>query len=126
MDEHPWLIVIAVLVLAALFFAVTPTGRETWNNWFFDVQKVDDRTNYATMKSVEDKCRAMMANYTKDKLTYEQYANAESKEQRSWSDQAKMSANATAATYNEYVKKNRFVWQDNIPPDIDLELPYLR
>ena len=97
------------------------------NTWFVNQvdyinQKIDDATNYETRKEVEDSCRAMIAFYEADKLTWEQYKDSESSEQRSWADQAKMRANRTAATYNNYILKNSFVWSGNIPEDILSEL----
>lgn len=114
-----------IFILAILFFAATPVGRGVWNNWFHAVQKVDDATNYETKKQVEDSCRAMMASYTSDKLTYEQYKASDNEEKQSWAEQAKMRANKTAASYNEYVLKNSYVWNGNVPPDIRMNLPYL-
>lgn len=122
------LLIVLLLVLCVgcpVFFGATPTGRAIWNEWFFDVQKADDKTNYETRKQVEDTCRAMMASYTSDKLTYEQYKDSDSEEKQSWAEQARMRANKTAASYNEYVLKNSFVWEDNIPEDIESSLPYL-
>lgn len=97
------------------------------NTWFSNQvdyinQKIDDATNYDTRKEVEDSCRAMIASYEADKLTWEQYKDSESSEQQSWADQAKMRANRTAATYNNYILKNSFVWSENIPDDILSEL----
>ena len=43
----------------------------------------------------------------------------------SWAEQAKMRANKTAASYNEYVLKNSFVWNGNVPADIRTSLSYL-
>ena len=118
-------ILCTLLLLCVLFFSVTPGGRATWNNWFFQVQKADDSTRYATRKQVEDSCRAMITSYTSDKLTYEQYKDSDNPEKQSWAEQAKMRANKTAASYNEYVLKNSFVWEGNVPSDIDGSLPYL-
>ena len=44
-------------------------------------------------------------------------------EKQSWAEQAKMRANRTANSYNEYILKNSYVWEDNIPSDIDYSLP---
>lgn len=114
-----------VLIGTSIFFSATPAGKAMWNSWFFAVQKADDKTNYETRKEVEDSCRAMIASYTSDKLTYEQYKDSDSEEKQSWAEQARMRANKTAASYNEYVLKNSFVWEDNIPPDIVSNLPYI-
>ena len=122
----PWIILLAVvLLLCIVFFSATPTGRSMWNNWFHSVQKADDVTSYETKKQVEDTCRAMIVSYEADQLTYLQYHDSESAEQRGWADQAKMRANKTAAAYNEYILKNTYVWQDNIPKDIQNRLDYI-
>ena len=117
---------IAVLVLViglAVFFGATPSGRAVWNNWFHSVQVADDNTNYETLKKVEDTCRAMISSYESDKLTYEQYKDSESDEERGWASQSKMRANKTAATYNNYLLKNKYVWENNVPLDIRMNLP---
>lgn len=116
---------IGIVLVAALFSAVTPGGRWLWNTWFFGVQKVDDATNYATIKEVEDTCRAMIASYNSDCLYYEQYKSGDTAEKKSWAEQAKMRANKTASTYNNYILKNSFVWNGNIPSDIKHELAYI-
>lgn len=116
---------VVVVVLIIVIASVTPFGRSIWNSWFFNVQKADDATNYNTIKKVEDSCRAMISSYTADKLTWDQYKNSDSEEQVSWANQAKMRANKTAASYNEYILKNSFVWEDNIPKDIQERLEYI-
>ena len=120
------LITIAVLVvLLPFYFGVTPSGRTVWNNWFHAVQKADDDTNYETIKKVEDTCRSMISSYNADKLTYEQYKDSEDQEKQSWAEQAKMRANKTASTYNNYVMKNNYIWKGNVPSDIYMELLFL-
>ena len=115
----------AVCIGLILFFAVNPLGVMSWNSWFGLVQKADDATNYETLKQVEDTCRAMIASYEADRFTYEQYKNSEDDEQQSWAEQAKMRANRTASTYNNYILENSYVWSGNVPNDIDSELDYL-
>lgn len=117
------LIVLAVVI--PIFFGATPTGKAMWNNWFHEVQKVDDATNYETRKKVEDTCRAMIASYNADKLTYEQYKDSDNEEKQSWAEQAKMRANKTASTYNNYILENEYVWQGNVPKDIYYRLAYI-
>ncbi len=120
------IVLLCVLLIGSIvFFSATPIGRAMWNNWFYAVQKADDATLYATRKKVEDACRSMMASYTADELTYKQYKDSASEEQRAWGEQAKMRANKTAASYNEYILKNSFVWEENVPADIRMKLPYL-
>lgn len=117
-------VVVAALICVSLIFL---GWGDTWlgNQVEYVDQKIDDATNYETRKTVEDSCRAMIASYEADKLTYEQYKDSESDEQRSWADQAKMRANRTAANYNNYILKNSYVWSGNIPKDILAELPII-
>lgn len=116
-------IVIAVLLIVAiLYFAATPGGRATWNSWWHGVQKVDDDTSYETRKNVEDTCRAMISSYESDKLTYMQYKDSDNEEKQSWAEQAKMRANKTAVEYNNYILKNSYVWRNNVPNDIYMNL----
>lgn len=121
------LVVLLVVLFIGLpiFFTCTPTGVATWNNWFHKVQEADDDTNYETLKKVEDTCRSMIASYNADKLTYEQYKDSDNEEKQSWAEQAKMRANKTASSYNNYILKNSYVWKDNVPADIYMTLPYI-
>lgn len=104
------------------FFLFTPYGKGMLNTYIYNEQKVDDSTNYETIKEVENTCRAMISFYESDKLVYKQYKDSESEEKQSWAEQAKMRANKTATTYNNYILNNSFVWKDNIPSDIYKEL----
>ena len=120
------IIVIVVLIIGlSIYFGLTPSGKATWNNWFHSVQKADDATNYETLKQVEDTCRAMIASYNSDKLIYEQYKDSDNEEKQEWAEQAKIRANKTASTYNNYVLKNNYVWKNDVPTDIYLELLFI-
>ena len=118
-------VIVLLLILISFWFGCTSAGKAMWNKWFYSVQKADDATNYETIKKVEDTCRSMMASYESDKLTYEQYKDSDNEEKQSWAEQARMRANKTAASYNEYILKNTFVWSGNIPSDIKSELEYI-
>lgn len=113
---------VLAVVLALGLVGCTPAGREAWNSHWYEVQKVDDQTRYATRKKVEDTCRATIVSYEADKLTWEQYRDSEDPEQRSWADAAKLRANKAALTYNEYFLKNSYVFEGNVPEDIRQEL----
>ena len=117
--------ILITLVLMAAFFCVTPAGVALRNGYNFAVQKVDDATRYETRKKVEDTCRAMIANYEADRVSFEQYKDNPDSEKQGWAVQAKMRANRTAASYNEYYLKNSFVWSGAVPSDIKGSLPYL-
>lgn len=121
-----WIITGAVIIAALVFLFLTPIGTKLRNDWGYSLQKADDATNYETRKTVEDSCRAMVMSYEQDKLTYEQYKDSDDKEEKSWAANAKMRANNTAVKYNEYVLKNSFVWEDNIPDDIQKELEVIQ
>lgn len=115
-------IALIALPIAAIYFTSTPAGVATWNNWVHGLKKADDKTNYETIKKVEDTCRAMIASYESDKLTYEQYKDSDNEEKQGWAEQAKMRANKTAVEYNNYILKNTYVWKDNVPSDIRMRL----
>lgn len=85
-------------------------------------EMIDNQTNYEILKTVEDTCRAMKASYEADKVTYELYNGSTDKEKQSWAEQARMRANRTASTYNEYILKNKYIWSGNVPIDIAKEL----
>ena len=125
MDDKAIVGIIVALILGIAVVMVTPVGRAIWNRNQYAVQKVDDATSYRTRKQVEDTCRALITSYTSDRLRYEQYAASDSAEQRSWGEQAKMRANQTAAQYNEYVLKNSFIFDGNVPKDIREKLEYI-
>lgn len=118
-------ILAAFVIMLSLIFGATPTGKSMWNTWFHAVQKADDDTNYKTRKKVEDTCRSMIASYNSDKLTYEQYKESKDSEKREWADMARMRANKTASTYNNFILKNSYVWKGDVPSDIYMELSYI-
>lgn len=114
-------IVISILLIA-IGYNFAPGIRETVNKNQTAVQIVDDQTRYETLKKVEDTCRAMISSYESDVLTWKQYKDSESEVERTWAAQAKMRANKTASSYNNYILQNNFVWKDNIPEDIHTTL----
>lgn len=119
-------VVSTILILSMLFFMLVPSGRAIWNSYQHTMHKVDDATLYQTRKKVEDSCRAMISSYTSDSMTYNQYKDSADNEKQGWAEQAKMRANKTAASYNEYVLKNSYVWEGNVPNDIRKQLYYIK
>ena len=115
-------IISVILIGAIIFFGFTPGGRSVWNNYTHSLEKADEN-QYETKKQVEDTARSMIASYKSDVATYEQYKESDNEEKQSWAEQAKMRANRTANSYNEYILKNSYVWEDNMPSDIDYSLP---
>ena len=120
-----FVIVGAILLVVAVFWFATPAGVSIRNNWMHSVKKADDATNYNTLKEVEDTCRGMISSYKSDKVIYDQYKDSEDKEEQSWAANAKIRANQTAIKYNEYYLKNSYIWEDNIPSDINTTLEIL-
>lgn len=116
---------VALALIALLAASCIPSTRAGLNLWQYDLQKVDDVTRYQTRKQVEETCRATIVSYEADRLTWEQYKDSESAEQRGWAEAAKIRANKAAVTYNEYILKNSFVFEGNIPDDIRAELELL-
>lgn len=124
-QEKTFWVIALTLICTVAFFSYSTLGRRIWNEHMFDLNKVDEETKYETIKEVEDTCRMMIASYQSDKLTYEQYKDSDNEEKQSWAEQAKMRANKTASTYNEFILKNSFVWEENVPSDIYKELPFI-
>lgn len=116
--------VIILLVGGIIFFGCTPIGRSVWNSYTYELEKADEN-QYETKKQVEDTARSMIASYKSDVSIYETYKDSENVEEQSWAKAAKIRANKTAISYNEYILKNSYVWEDNIPTDIDRELKEL-
>ncbi|MBQ8292304.1 MAG: hypothetical protein IJX78_00700 [Bacilli bacterium] len=122
--------VIGIVILifgSILCLVIGSTGLGWFGTWFnnkttYVNKKIDDATNYETIKKVEDTCRSMVSSYKTDLATYNQYKDSDNSEKQSWAEQAKMRANKTANTYNEYILKNSFVWKGNVPSDIEMNL----
>ena len=121
-----FLITVGIIILIIILSVIGVFGG-WFNTWFTNKvdyvdRKIEDRTSYDTRKKVEDTCRSMIASYKTDKATYEMYKTNDNEEKQSWAEQAKMRANKTANTYNEYILKNSFVFEGNIPQDIETKL----
>ena len=116
--------IVTLGVGAGIFFGATPAGRQIITGYNYDMEKAGEN-NYENRRMVEEQCRAYIASYKADKLGYEQYKDSESELERSWAQSYRQRANRTAATYNEYMTKNSYVFKGNIPWDIPLSLAYL-
>lgn len=119
--------IIILIIGSIVCLVIGSTGLRWFDTWFTNKttyidKKIDDATNYDTIKKVEDTCRSMISSYKTDRATYQQYKDSDNSEKQSWAEQAKMRANKTANTYNEYILKNSFVWKGNVPDDIEQKL----
>ncbi len=119
-------LIVALLLIFGVYTTFFPNGRAMINSYDNMMKKVDDRTQYETRKKVEDTARASISSYKTDKETYEMYKDSDNLEKQSWAEQAKMRANKTANIYNEYMLKNSYVFDGNIPSDIDYQLEILK
>jgi hypothetical protein len=120
------LIILLIGITLSATGCLTANSRTRWNNYRHGLQVADDNSNYRTLKQVEDTCRAMISSYNSDRMVYEQYKNSDNLEQRSWGEQAKMRANKTASSYNNYIMKNSYLWKNNVPDDIRMNLEYIK
>lgn len=116
--------IVGFLACVALWI-FSPQIRGILNQKDYEVQRVNEQTSYKIRKNVEDTARSMISSYQNDKLAYEQYKDSDNKEHQSWAQSYKQRANSTATKYNEYILKNSYVWDGNIPADIDIELEVL-
>ncbi len=114
--------ILALILLFIAYICFFPSGRTLINSYGNVMKKVDDKTLYETRKKVEDTARASIASYKTDKATYEMYNDSSDEEKRSWAEQAKMRANKTANVFNEFMLKNSYVFEDNMPADINIRL----
>lgn len=111
----------AILLTAIIFFSATPVGRFMWNAYDYSLQKTDEQ-EYEVKKSVEDTARAYIVQYNTDVMIYKTYADDPSDKAHDYAENARMRAIATANSYNEYIRKNSFVWKDNLPADLPEQL----
>lgn len=118
--------VLIFICVIAIGISASLGGLYIHNKIDYAKHKIDDSTNYETIKKVEDTCRSMISSYNSDSMIYDQYKDSEKEEENSWAEQAKMRANTTASNYNNYILKNSYVWKDNIPSDIVSELAYIK
>lgn len=114
-----------IIIVAIVIIVFAPDIRRGINTWRHDIQKADDTTDYETLNKVEDTCRAYIASYEADKVTYETMKDATDEISVETARSAKIRANRTAATYNSYYLKNSYVWRDNVPMDIRTQLPII-
>ena len=57
-----WVYITLFVLLFGFFFilpSVSQDFRAWWNEWHYDLQNVDDATNYKTLKKVEDTLTAL-------------------------------------------------------------------
>jgi len=112
----------AVFVVAVIFFTATPMGRSLWNDYTHGLNKADEN-NYETRKQVEDTARSYLADYNADVDIYRAYCNSSNPDKQEYAEAARIRAIRTANSYNEYLRKNSYVWKDNMPSDLPYTLP---
>jgi len=121
MNNKPVLYIVLIILLAIVLFLASPFLKAAWLQHDSDMLEVGE-TSYQTRKDVEDTCRAMIASYKADVDIYNLYKDSENPNQRNYADAALIRAIQTANTYNVYILKNSFVWDNNVPNDIVMTL----
>jgi len=114
-------IIIAILVCLLLLFVASPIWKTITMEHDAVIQKIDEHS-YQNRKDVEDTCRSMIAAYKADIDIYNLYKDSDNPNQKNYADAALVRAIQTAHTYNEYILKNSFVWENNVPADITMSL----
>ena len=117
---------VGIVLLLILGYNIAPGIRGYVNRERAYLLEVHYATDFETLKHVEDSCRAMISSYESDRMTYELYCDSDSEEKQGWAEQARMRANKTASTYNNYVLENEHIWQNAIPNDIRMRLEYIK
>lgn len=109
-----------ILIVCICIVSCNPfKGINGWiNNVDYELEKQNDNQRYDRLKQVEDTARAMISSYESDKQIYLIYL----KNNEEIALQAKIRANSTAIKYNEYILKNSYRWQNNVPFDIKNKL----
>ena len=120
-----WGAITALCLFLAFFGLFTVSGRACFNKYDAELIDTDYNTNYKSTREIEETLRSYVASYEADKIIYETNKYAEDKENHALAIAAKNRANRTAATYNQFYLKNSYIWEDNIPDDIQSELEYL-
>lgn len=118
-------IILTLIIALVLSITFIPAARQAFNEYAFGMQRIDEETDYQNRKMVEDTARSMIANYEFAKAEYESYktfCESDDKDRCQRALDAKTSANKTATNYNNYILKNRYLWKNNLPGDIYLEL----
>lgn len=119
----------SLLILLAISHSVLYSFNSSYRSWVNEFQYrreyVDSETDYKNRKMVEDTARAMIANYTTYKLTYETYKDSKNENELSYANQARIQANSVASNYNNYLTQNSYIFKGNLPSGIPLTLPYL-
>lgn len=89
----------------------------------YRVQVVRDETNYETIRMVEDTARAMISSWNSDRIRWLNYKDSDNERHQEWASAARMRANTTASTFNNFMLENNYVWAINIPEDLQERLP---
>ena len=114
-------IIIAILVALLILFVGSPIWKTITMEHDSVMQTIEEHS-YQNRKDVEDTCRSMIASYKTDIDIYNLYKDSENPNQKNYADAALVRAIQTANTYNEYILKNSFVWDNNVPADIMMSL----
>lgn len=121
-------VIISIVFVFTVFgiAMLIPGSRAVINEYVFQIERVDQETDYQNRKMVEDTARAMITNYTSYKLEWEAYKTFPTDSQEYIrAINARTAANNVASNYNNYLTQNSYIFKGNLPYDIPFSLPYL-
>ena len=99
------LMLVIILIFGAVFFGLTPTGREIWTQ-FTNKDKGDIITD-EQRKNVETMARDLIADWAKEAEAY-----------KDGDTEAKERANQAADAYNKFITTNGYVFGETLPEGI--------
>ena len=111
-------IFLIILALSIAGVITAPARVAFWNTHRHNIQTAHDRTDYATLRKVEDTARAMIASIESDRLTWEQFKDSEVQEERNWANSARMRGNRSISTFENFMRENSYIWAYAIPNDL--------
>lgn len=121
--------IIAIVLIAFIGFQIyinwVPSGIEWWTEYNATRDQAGEDT-YENKKDVEDAARALIVSYEANLRDYEEAVDQcdanENSAYCAFVVTYKGRVNDAAIRFNEYMLLNSFIWEDNIPEDIDQEL----
>ena len=109
------IIIWAIIIIAiALFLGCTEKGRDIWRRYHCTMDNNCDNITNKERVEAEEACRAMIAAWETDALTYKQNKDTNPAE----AEQARERANITAASYNDFMMVNGYLWDETLPDGI--------
>ena len=101
--------ILVVIIGVVVYFGLIPSGIEKWNGF-----RYKDTITAEMKKEVENTCLSMIASWETDAQTYKENKGID----ETVANEARMSANKTAESYNDYILKNGYVFGETLPEGV--------